>query len=723
MLCRRPGRESCCAGICADIARRDGREGVARVQPAHYDARMLRGGTLTSAAVVILAAAVPAAAQGADTYTVDKTAAAGCSAAKVCKTIAAAAGAVADGDAITVPEGTYDESAIALTKKNVKITGVAGKTTVNFSAAASAGNPALTIIQGTEIDGLTIVPGMNSGPGILVTGTGTTVRNSAITRLAPSSSDAPAYRVDPLVGSGTSTLSRITILNGPVGAAGQTQPAILGNATSSIALIDAVIISGAATGPALGLTGSANAGAAPVPNTVLRSSLIATNPASDALSFTSAASSSTRKALAVDTAVLLGGSNASGVKVASLTAGTPTDTAGDLVATFTHATITGAAKPFSVAAGAAALQAPVGNITVTFDRSIVQGKGQGTVTAFTPLLGLLGAASTADVAIRNSDTNTAAFTQSGGGKGKITKTGSDGNTAPDALFANPAKLNLSLRIDAPVIDKGGPYVQGESPTDVAGTDRTAVTTDLGAYEFTNHAPAAGATPNTVKPKQDEVVSFDASKSFDFDPGDRIVTYKWSFGDTTVAETSTPSVTHAYSALGVYNATVTAVDTKGSESLPGTIPAITVVDGTPPVVAVSKPLPNGSYRITVKSKVGRKTKNVLSPSLVKKVIFAGQATDPSGIKGVQISVQRLAIGKAQVPASPRTCVYLATDKRTFRASSCRKPVFFTVPNKDGAFSYRLSSKVRPKTGRYLLTVLAVDGADVTSSAITVPFTLK
>ncbi|WP_354702021.1 hypothetical protein DSM112329_02367 [Paraconexibacter sp. AEG42_29] len=685
---------------------------------------MLRGGTLISAAAAVLAAAaVPAAAQAADTYTVDKAAAEGCSAAKVCKTIAAAVAAVADGDAITVPEGSYDEPAIALTKKNVKITGVAGKTTVNVAAPATAGDPAFKIIEGTQLDGLTIAPGMNSGPAVLVTGVGTTFRNGAIVRLSPSSSDAPAYKVDPLVGSGVSTLSRITILNGPAGSTGQTQPAIAGNGTSSLAVNDAVVISGVGNGPALGITGSDTTGATPAPNTVLRSSLIASNPAADALSFTSAAGSTTKKALEVDTTILLGGGNASGVKVASLTSGTPTDSAGDLTATFKHVTISGAGKPFFVDAGAAALGTAVGNIAVTFERSIVQGKAPGTVKAFTPLLGLLGAASTADVTIKNSDTDTGAFTQAGGGKGKITKTDSDGNTAPSGLFADPAKLNYNLRIDAPVIDKGGAFVQGESTTDVAGVDRRTITTDLGAYEFVNHAPVAGATTNTVKPKQNEVVTFDASKSFDFDPGDRIVSYKWFFGDTQVAETTTPTTTHAYSVLGIFNPTVTAVDTKGLESPAGKIATLVVGDGAAPVVGVSKPSRGGSYAITVKSRVGGKIKNVFDKDLLKKVIFAGKATDASGIKFVQISIQRLAIGSATVPASPKTCVFLGTNKTTFQTASCKKPIFFTVANKDGVFSYHLKSTVRPKAGKYQLAVLAVDGADVLSNAFTVPFTLK
>jgi hypothetical protein len=665
--------------------------------------------------------ALPSAAQAADTYTVDGASATdSCTAAKVCKRILQAVAAVADNDTIVVKPGTYNETGkIALTHKGVTLQGTPGATIV--TPATAAGEPAITLVEGDIVDGITVAPTVNTGPGILVTGRDTLVRNSAILRLNASTADAPAYRVDPLVIAGTNTLSRVTILNGPTGTTGQTQPAVLGSEGSTMAISDALVVSGVQQGPAVGLIGNDQTGDVPIGNTIVRSSLLASNPSADALSFVSAADSTRDKALTIDSSILAGGSNGSGLKAASAHGTVPnTDGSGDVSVLARHVTVAGASLPFYVDAAASGLT-PVGNVEVTFDRSIVHGKSPGEVHSYEPLIPiLLGAANTAKVTIASSDTNTSA-TPTGNASIVTTATTS---TADASLFLNPAAQNYHLRSGAPVIDKGGEIIAGESVTDIDGDGRkSGPATDFGADEYVNHAPVASATASLTKAKQGQTVIFDGSKSGDPDGSSGVVKYRWFFGDGATAETTTPTTTHAYAVLGVFNPTLTVVDGDGLASAPAKIPTITVGDGAPPMLVISKPSKNGAYAITVSAKVGRKIKRVLDKDLVKRVTFAGKAMDASGIKQVRLSIRRLAIGTAKLPKAPKTCVYLSSSKSSFKTASCKKPVFFTVPNKTGEFSYHLKSTLRPKPGRYELAVQATDGAGVVSSAFTVRFKLK
>ncbi|MCW3040972.1 MAG: hypothetical protein JWM31_2877 [Solirubrobacterales bacterium] len=687
---------------------------------------MPRRVTSISLGLALSALALPtAAARAAETYTVDGAAADGC-AAKVCRTLTQAVAAVADGDTITVKPGTYTEPAkVTLTKKNVNIVGTAGKTTLS-SASTTAGDPVITLVEGDILDGITVQTGTNAGPGVLVTGRGTTLRNSAIIRLVASTSDAPAYRVDPLVAGGVNTISAVTIINGPAGATTQTQPAVAGNATSSLAIDGTVILSGAGNGPAVGFTGNDITNGVTTPNTILRSSLVAAKSTYDALAVTSAATSATKKALVLYTSVLLPGSSAAGVNAASLVGALPgMDTAGDIKITAKNVTIAGGKAPFTVNAGAGG-QTAVGNIDVAFDRSILHASGQGAVTSFapsTPIVLVSGTANTARVAITNSDT-TQTPQAAAAGKGAVTVTGSS-NTPDAKLFVNLAKQNIHLRADAPVIDKGGDVAAGDATTDIDAQPRkSGPATDLGADEFVNRAPTAVGTVSAQKVLQDQAVTFDASGSSDPEAasGGSIAKYQWEFGDGSTAETTTPTISHAYRQLGLYNARVTVVDNFGAASAAAAIPAVAVADGSVPVVTLRTPTQNGAFAILATTKLGRKARKVLDPVLVSKVAFTGTATDPQGVKLVTMSLRRLAVGNAAVPKSPTACVYL-DGKTAFRSAKCTKPIFFTAQITGNDFSYKLKKALKPKAGRYELTVLAIDGSGVFSKPVVVTFKLK
>lgn len=685
--------------------------------------------------VAFSVAAVPAAAQAAvQTYTVDTAAAGpGCDTTRLCKTVTAAVAAVADGDTIVVKPGTYREAGkITLTKKDVVIQGTPGKTTIFPAASAVAGDPTFTLTQGNVLDGITVATAANAGPAIRVMGPGTVVKNGAILRVAASTADAPAYAVDAAVTAGTSTVQQSTIVNAPAGASAQTQPAVSGNATSTLALTDALVISGAGNGPAVALVGNdKNADATAIANTITRSNLIAQRAASDALTITGAADDARRKAVTLDSTALLPGTSGTGVSVATLAGSMPgQDSSGDVKVIARHVTVAGGDKPFAVAATSSGT--PAGSIDVTFDRSIVHGRSQGTVTSFTPILppltlpipGVGGTANTARVVISASDTTQDAI---GAASDKATVTVPGKTTTPDAqLFVNLAKANVRLRANAPAIDKGGPAVAGESTTDFEGQPRlTGAATDLGADEFLNLRPTASAVANPRVARQGAAITFDASSSSDPEAGSGggIAKYQWAFGDGSTQETTTPTVTHSYAQRGFFDATLTVVDAGGLASASFAIPRVAIVDGTPPVVKLTSPTANRTFKVFVTKKVKKGTRTVSVTRIDKKrlvkVLFKGTVTDASPLRSVELAIRRVSVARGTASTS---CVYLVA-KTTFKTVSCKKPAFFVVQQKSGAFRYRFKSTLRPKAGLYEVSARATDAGGVVSSPVRVRFRLK
>jgi PKD repeat protein len=681
-----------------------------------------------------LVAATPAAAQAAETYTVDGSAAAGCSAAKVCKTLTAAVAAVAAGDTIVVQPGTYKEPGkVTVTKANVTIQGTAGKTAILPVASAAAGDPTISLAQGGVLDGLTIATAANAGPAVLVTGRDTVFRNGAILRIGASTEDTAAYAVDAGVAAGTSTIQSATIINGPPGQTNKTAAAVQGNATSTLAISDAFVLSGPGNGPALALTGNdKTAGGEAISNAVVRTTLVAQRAAADALTFTSGATSTVKKALALDSAALLPGTSGAGLRAESLAnaLGTPTDTAGDLKVVASHVTIAGGDKPFVVAAGSGG-QTAVGNVDVTFDRSIVHGANQGTVSSFTPAAPLpiplplpTGTANTAKVVVSNSDTTQNAV-GAAGGKATVAVPGK--TTTPDAaLFVDLPKLNVHLRQDAPVIDKGGPAIAGESDKDADGQPRVnGAASDLGADEFVNRPPVAAATVSPAVGTPDTDIAFDASKAADPEAGagGGIVTYRWNFGDGTIVDTATPTTSHRYAKPGSYTPKMLVIDNLGTASDVLVLPVVAIRDATAPVVALTSPTSGKVFTVfvkrTTKTASGKQRKvTKLDPKRVAKVRFAGKATDANGIASVELSIRRVSTAKA----AATSCVFL-DGKTTFRSRSCAKPLFFVVKQTAGSFSYRLKSTLKPKAGLYEVSVRATDGGGLAATSKPVRFRLK
>ncbi|MEM3010216.1 MAG: PQQ-binding-like beta-propeller repeat protein [Candidatus Bathyarchaeia archaeon] len=89
--------------------------------------------------------------------------------------------------------------------------------------------------------------------------------------------------------------------------------------------------------------------------------------------------------------------------------------------------------------------------------------------------------------------------------------------------------------------------------------------DKKVYAFgPNSKPNANFTYSPEKPAVNEIITFNASLSYDPDQRDRIVAYTWDFGDGTPKVTETdPIITHSYGIGKTYIVTLNITDTHGA----------------------------------------------------------------------------------------------------------------------------------------------------------------
>jgi len=695
---------------------------------------------------VAAAAFVAPATASAATFTVDQSAAAGC-AGNVCKTIADAVAAVADGDTISVKatKTPYVEAAITITKKNVKIEAQPGGAIVT-SSSTTAGAPVIRIGngtapagEGTTLKNLFINGQKNGGPAVRVSALGATIDTTFLARATENTEDEAALQVDDDV-AGTTTVKGSFVINAPTVTETQSAPAIQGGSTNTLVLQDTLVLSGAKQGPGLGLVGNDRTGAddtKPIANQIVRSTIYASEANADAVSLTSGAASTVNKSLVVDSSTLSGGQNGGGLLVTTEDDVLPgLSVAGDVTAKLVHTTIAGGTEGITIqadAAGAALPSSdPAGNVTVNVERSIVKGLITATNTGSTPLIN---AANTVKLDIKSSDANVTTKGTGATGEATISAAGNQ-NSTPEQLFADPAKEDFHLKLGSTAIDKAGPIGTGESDKDVDGDARlTGPATDIGADEFINRPPVPVINASKTIVATGETVAFDGSKSTDAEAasGGGIAKYVWRFGDGSAdVETSAPTVTHAYAAPGTYTARLAVVDAQGIASTTVAAIVITVgsagpagTDGTPPVVTIAAPKANQVLKLfTVKTKTttlasGKKRKTTTKKA--RTIKFSGTATDASGIGGVQIALRRVKLASA----AATTCTFFDFTAVGFKSLNCAKPRYINVAVKDGAWAYKLKKGAfsKLKAGTYELFVRATDTTGTVSAPAKVTFTIK
>ena len=92
-------------------------------------------------------------------------------------------------------------------------------------------------------------------------------------------------------------------------------------------------------------------------------------------------------------------------------------------------------------------------------------------------------------------------------------------------------------------------------------DQTKVANVIFAYP--NQAPVASFTYSPAEPRAEQIVTFNASASYD--PDGNIVTYRWDFGDGNITSVADPIITHVYENCGNYTVTLTVTDNEGLAS--------------------------------------------------------------------------------------------------------------------------------------------------------------
>jgi hypothetical protein len=465
-----------------------------------------------------------------------------------------------------------------------------------------------------------------------------------------------------------------------------TSPAVGVSGSAGVAVRDCFLISGGGSG----VTISSGAG-----NELTRTTVLSGAPDGKAVDVQVAGAPA---ALVLSSSILSGGPSGTGVAVRT---GVGT-VIGSATATITarHVTIAGSANGFSLDSSAGLPVTPAGSITATVTDSIVLGANPRANNPGLPPLLLGNAAS-------------------------LTFTRTDQATPADQLFGNAAKRNFHLRPDSPAIDKGQ-ITAGDSATDVDGQPRDNGTgSDLGADEFVNSVPTAAFVVKTPTPRSNQPVAFDGSSSTDREGGigGGIVQYQWNFGDGTTETTTTPTVNHTYPKQGTAVVSLVVVDRQGALSPAFTAP-VTLTDGAPPAVVITKPKANKviprftKTTKTVKGKTkGAKSRKVTTRKRTR-LAFAGTAKDPSGVSAVFLTLERISVTKkkpakkkarsAAAKTTTKRCIWLEP-KTGFVSRACDKPVLIRTGVRQGNWAYRLAARIKPVAGSYRVSVYGSDGA--------------
>ena len=239
-------------------------------------------------------------------------------------------------------------------------------------------------------------------------------------------------------------------------------PAVSVTGASGLEVSDAVIFGTAGDGLQF------HAGAA---NKVVRSVIVTGGQTTAALRVLSADTSTSDKALTVESTLMSGGAAALSVNTGNGVA--LISAPGDVVVTLRHVTAAGSTHGlvFDSSKANPVSGGPFGNISASIVDSIIQ---NGTAKTSYPGVVLLAPPNTI------TDTYTRSLT---------------GAFDSAAVFVNPATRKYKLKAGSPAINAGG-FTPGESTTDLEGHDRSSAPTDQGFDEYVvpPPPPAPPATP-------------------------------------------------------------------------------------------------------------------------------------------------------------------------------------------------------------------------------------
>ena len=142
--------------------------------------------------------------------------------------------------------------------------------------------------------------------------------------------------------------------------------------------------------------------------------------------------------------------------------------------------------------------------------------------------------------------------------------------------------------------------------------------------------------------------------------------------------------------------------------PPTAPAPTAPanDGTPPAIAVKKPTANQRIRkttrrtrtVTVNGKRVRRT----TTTRLRRLAISGTATDPAGVKGVIVTIQKLGT------APGAKCKWYNATKGIVLKSCTKPPLLLAKLGPNGTWTYNANAR-RLSAGKYRIIVLGADNS--------------
>ncbi len=153
------------------------------------------------------------------------------------------------------------------------------------------------------------------------------------------------------------------------------------------------------------------------------------------------------------------------------------------------------------------------------------------------------------------------------------------------------------------------------------------------------------------------------------------------------------------------------------------------DGTAPAVVITKPKQNQKVKLTTVTtktvtvtKNGKKVKVKRTTTKRNKIGFAGTAKDPSGIRGVILTVEKLSSSTTAnppdtAPAATARCKWLNATKGIV-VKSCAKPVLLLAKTAtDGTWTFNVRSTIKLGVGVYRILVAGVDNSGARGNSAT------
>jgi hypothetical protein len=143
------------------------------------------------------------------------------------------------------------------------------------------------------------------------------------------------------------------------------------------------------------------------------------------------------------------------------------------------------------------------------------------------------------------------------------------------------------------------------------------------------------------------------------------------------------------------------------------------DGTPPAVVITKPTQNQKIRLTTKTtrtrtvtRNGKRVRVKTTTTKRNRISFAGTAADPSGVRGVVFTLQKLSSSTgsgATAPTAPTAKCRFFNATKGLVLKTCSKPILVLAKFAAGKWTYNVRSTIKLSSGTYRLITAGADNS--------------